>query len=91
MGTGTLCLYLWHPCQPIKIRDFIWSYLQEVTGFAMTALQKVSVPLLQNEVGNVAWDTNIQAIHDCQDQLWPAEGAQADSTAQTKTNKPKCS
>lgn len=44
----------------------------------MTAFQEVSMPLLRYEVGNVAWDTNIQAIHDGQDQLWPAECVQVE-------------
>lgn len=52
------------------------SYLQKVTGVTMTAFQEVSMPLLQYKVGNVAWDTNIEAIQDCQDQLWSARCAQ---------------
>lgn len=52
------------------------SYLQKVTGVTMTAFQEVSMPLLQYKVGNVAWDTNIEAIQDCQDQLWSARRAQ---------------
>lgn len=74
MGTGGL--YLSHPCQLLfvsKLGTVFWSHLQEVTGVAMAAFQKVSVPLLPNEVGNVARDTNIQAIQHCQEQLWPAE------------------
>lgn len=42
----------------------------------MTAFQEVSMPLLQYKVGNVAWDTNVEAIQDCQDQLWSARCAQ---------------
>lgn len=68
-------LYLSHPCQLLFVSK-LRTYLQEVTGVTMTAFQKVSVLLLCCKVGNVAWDTNIQAIHDCQDQLWPAECAQ---------------
>lgn len=54
----------------------ILSYLQEVTGITMTAFQEVSAPLLRYKVGNVVWDANIEAIQDCQDQLWPATCAQ---------------
>lgn len=55
----------------------ILPYLQEVTGITMTTFQEMSVPLLRYKVGNVARDTNIEAIQDCQDQLWPARCAQA--------------
>lgn len=73
------CIY----CIPVnfylyKKKEPFWSYLQEVTGVPMTAFQEVSMPLLRYEVGNVAWDTNIQAIHDGQDQLWPAECVQVE-------------
>lgn len=61
----------------IKMMNIFLPYLQEVTGITMTAFQEVSMPLLRYKLGNVAWDTNIQAIHSCQNQIWPAECAQA--------------
>lgn len=79
MGTGALCfIYYRIPVNFCLYQNWqlFLSYLQEVMGVTMTAFQKVSMPLLWYKAGNVAWDTNIQAIHDCKDQLWPAECAQ---------------
>lgn len=61
----------------IKMMNIFLPYLQEVTGITMAAFQEVSMPLLRYKVGNVAWNTNIQAIHSCQNQIWPAECAKA--------------
>lgn len=38
------------------------------------ALQEAGLLLLRHEAGNVAWDSNVKAIEDGQDQLRPAGG-----------------
>lgn len=46
----------------------------------VTALQEVGVSMLRQKAGNVAWDLNIEAVQDRQDQLRPVEGEHAQQT-----------
>lgn len=60
-------------CIPPKIhsrwRHIVRVELQEVAGITVTALQEAGMSLFRQEAGNVAWDSNIEAIQDGQDQV----------------------
>lgn len=53
--------------------------LQEAAGVMVTALQEPRLFLLRQETGNVARDTNVKAVNDCEDELRPAGGDKAQS------------
>lgn len=58
-----------HNNSPVSSSD-----LKEVPGVTVTALQESSLSLLGEEAGNVTRDSNIDAVHDRQNQLRPAGG-----------------